>query len=812
MTMWAAPVFQEPDMASIFARVTPHLKESAGSPTPTVVRGDVGYAGESFNVGKPEMVMPTGSGMFSALVAYGDRLELHLSHTGYYNSISDSKSGITGLIHGNSLLSPGHVSLELANASAKAIKKFDQRIDFTQGAVIIDLETSEGKITIEVAGDMIQDNLVVLVKDGRSTRGVAALRYENWRNEMAVQAKDGKLLGQEAVDVSNVKGPKAHSMSLAFQIGCAGAAECNASADKATGTISIPESASGDFMVVISAKPAHGAPPADHVADSWNATAKNGAAQLEKARLAWWKNYWSKSCLDITGPDADRLTRLWYTTLYSYACVGQGPVPPKFNGGPGLVYKDLRSWGDNYVWQNQREIMWPMAAAGHPEFVKSSLLFFNHAFESCQESAKKAKFGGVLFWEGNKPSDWKTPFGEYPLIENKAEAYNPASFNPLEALKAREAIGAGFNSHNYSSGIELVQMMFDYAQYEGDKEVLQKIAAPWLKEVTLMCLSLLTEGDDGKYHVLCADANEQWWKVNDAASLVAGIRYALEMTAKHGQTLGFESAFISESKEKLAKLVPLPTVGSWNYKTEKPGPPWNCPTENVTPGDTLYAPFAISNGIPSHNCESPELYSVYPFAMVDLNSTPEVLNRGRETFQHRFFQNNAGWSQCAVQAARLGLPTTIDVILQHARYAKWPYGGWNSPAGGLYKGGPVVDCPYFDSAGVNATALQESLLQSHSTAADSEFFESGIIRLLPAVSEKWSGQYLLHARGGFSVTVSFTNGKVDAARLVASRDAKLRLLNPFEKASVWRNEKLTTSTEKILSMDVKRGEAVVISK
>ncbi|HTR40336.1 MAG TPA: hypothetical protein VMH87_01805, partial [Pseudomonadales bacterium] len=705
-------------------------------------------------------------------------------------------------------------SIELPGASAKQITKFDQRIDFARGSVIIELQTAEGNVKIEVAGDMEQDNLIVSVKSTLKASPPALIRYENWRDSMVIKDGEGMLTGDEAADVANVRGPKAQSMSLAVQIGCRNGSNYQTASDKNTGTITVPASALQDFTVIISAKCAHGKPPAEAAAHSWNATAAVAPEQLEETRLAWWKDFWARSWLDITGPEADYLTRLWFTTLYSYACLGEGPVVPKFNGGPGLILKDARSWGSGYWWQNQREIsFWPMTAAGHPEFTCTAILFFNQAYDVCLKNAAHYDMDGVLFLEGNNPADWAAPFGEkYPLVEFPTETFDTNRINPAGALQNREARKAGYNGLNFSAGLEFTKALFDYVQYQGDSEILQKIAAPWLKGETLMCLSLLTKTEDGQYHIQCADATEQWWKVNDPAPLVAGVRYVLGMTVQHGKELGFEDALVSTARERLEKLVPLPTVSAWNYKTNKPGNFWMCPAEDIIPGDTLLAPFAMAPDIEAHNGENPELYAVFPYAQVDLNSPPDDLERGKETFRHRFFKNNAGWSQCPVQAARLGLPDTMEIILEHAKkQQRWPYGGWNSPAAPLYQGSSVVECPFFDAAGVNMTAVQESLLQSHPGIDGSELFGSGKIRLLPAVNKNWSGQFLLHARGGFIVTVKFTSGKVDAARFEATRKAVLQIVNPFEKTSVWLDGKLSTVTEREISLDVKSGQQVTIA-
>jgi len=809
----SGPVFTDPDMAVIFNRIAPHFSACAGSPVPGMIKGEGTYKNDGFYVGRPEMVMPTGGGSLSAMVSYGDRLELQLSKTGYYNALSDDKSGAKGS-HVNPLLSPGHISLELPNASAKQITKFDQRIDFARGSVIIELQTAEGIVRIEVAGDMNQDNLVISVKDARHLGKPASIRYDNWRDSMMVKDGEGMLMGEEPADVSNVQEPKAQSMSLAIRIGCLNGGSYKTVSSENSGSLVVPATALDDFSVIISAKCAHGKPPVEMTAGAWKATASSSPDQLEQERLAWWKDFWSHSWLDITGPKADYLTRLWYTTLYSYACVGQGPVVPKFNGGPGLVFKDARSWGDGYWWQNQREIsFWPMLTAGHSEFTRTAILFFNQAFDVCRENARHYKMDGVLFLEGNNPANWKVPYGEkYGFVEHPDETFDVNKIKPLEALQNREGRKEGYNSLNFTAGLEFTKAVFDYVQFQGDREVLEKIAAPWLKGEVLMCLGLLTKEDDGKYHVQCADATEQWWKVNDPAPLVAGVRYALEMTVRYGKNLGFEDALLSTARERLQNLVPLPTVSSWDYKTDKPGNFWSCPVEDITPGSTLLAPFALSPGIVAHNEENPELYSVFPFAQEDLNSGPVELERARKTFQHRFFKNGAGWSQCPVQAARLGLTNALEVILEHAKYQqKWPYGGWNSPAAPLYKGSAVVDCPFFDAAGVNMTAIQESLLQSHSALDDSELFDAGKIRLLPAVNEKWSGRFLLHAQGGFIVTVQFTNGKVDAARFDATRDARLCVVNPFQKASVWQDGKLSTMTGENICLDVNRGQRVTIA-
>jgi len=797
----AEPKFQEPDRSELLQRLSPHLKSPAGEAMPEKLRGVDPYKNEPLPSGKPELAMPVGSGTLLAMVSFSDRLELHLSKTGYFRAVP-----------GNPLLSPGHVSIELQGLKAKDLVSFDERIDLARGSVVVELESSDGKASFEISGDMARDCLVVSARDSRKTRGEAVVRYSIWRESMKLGCEGGTLICEEPFVITKPDDQRqSQSLSLSLMAACFDGASFKASAGEKEASITVPQEASGSFSFAIAARCAKGAPPSVECAKALKETLESKT--LEAERLAWWSSFWSKSYIDVSGKDSERLARLWHTTLYSYACAGQGPVPPKFNGGPGLVIKDARHWEDGYWWQNQREIIWPMCAAGHPEFARESLLFFNRSFEFSKAEAVNYKFAGLFFHEWTNPIQWGADAylsKSYEAVQSVAEPYDPAKINPEEALKHRRTLKPGYHvNHTYSSGIELTQAAFDYVANEGDKELLAKMAAPWLKECALLSMSLLTEGPDGKLHALCANANEQWWMVDDPSSLLCAIRYALSMTALHGKELGFEDKLVTDAKARLEKLVPLPTAASWSYEMDGK----RRVLGKLAPGDEVFAPFAMAVGTETYNQENPELYAIFPFAMADLNSPPELLKRAIESFRRRVFKSTAGWSQCPVQAARLGLPDAADVIAQHVKnHQKWPYGGWNSPSNMLYAGASVVDCPYFDAAGVQMTALQETLLQSHGPL-EGGLFEGGPIRLLPAASESWSGSFKLHARGGFEVTARFSQGKLDAARFIATRDGKLRVVNPFVKAFVWIDGKPAGgSSEKLLALQMKAGSKATIAE
>ena len=124
----------------------------------------------------------------------------------------------------------------------------------------------------------------------------------------------------------------------------------------------------------------------------------------------------------------------------------------------------------------------------------------------------------------------------------------------------------------------------------------------------------------------------------------------------------------------------------------------------------------------------------------------------------------------------------------------------------------VNDAPYFDAMGVNVTALQESLLQSHNltTAEKTDVFNGGPIVVLPAIRDDWSGSFKLRARGGFLVTVEFLQKRKPVKLTIESeRGSTLRLVNPFAECVVSVDGKrVQTSKDKVISLSTRPGDVL----
>jgi len=496
--------------------------------------------------------------------------------------------------------------------------------------------------------------------------------------------------------------------------------------------------------------------------------------------------------------------------------VANAVVLPKFNGGPGLVRLDDRSWGWGYWWQNTRELIWPLFAANQLGYARDYLDFYDRQYMDWKQRTAAAGKLGIRMWEGASP--FRPGAAARPKV---VSTFDPAALEKAVANTGMETVKSGYNARSLAQAGGLVQLMLDYAAFSGDREYLRTTVAPWLKEAALFYLSYLRRGDDGLYHSTVSDAVEMWWKVKDPITDLAAVRTCFWNVLSYGTEFGYEPEFLAAVRERLAHLAPLPT-GVWHRRTATkdelpPGTPSYTVqiVDRIERTDTCYAPAAdLYDDRLVHNMENPELYLVFPLALVDANSPQTDLERAINTFRQRKHPNAGGWSQCGVQAARLRLPDTVDVIMDHVRrHQRYPYGGWNSPGMRLTDSRlGVTDVPYFDAMGVNLTALQEALLQSHclSTPTRSDPPGTGPIVLLPAIRKDWAGRFRLRARGSFLVGVEFQAPRtVTRVRVEAEHGGLLRLVNPFAECRVSKGGvDLLLSREPLLTLPTQAGDTL----
>ena len=174
-------------------------------------------------------------------------------------------------------------------------------------------------------------------------------------------------------------------------------------------------------------------------------------------------------------------------------------------------------------------------------------------------------------------------------------------------------------------------------------------------------------------------------------------------------------------------------------------------------------------------CETPELYSVYPFRQVWLGRH-ELLASARQSFHVRTTSvdgtddkqgvETGGWQSAPVLAACLGLPREAARLVSinfNDQFIHWndnidpdaPYPVRPRPRFPAFWECKMDGTPDNDHGAVSVNALQSMLLQS----------DGKKIFLLPAWPENWNVSFKLCAAGNTIVECEYSDGKVKSLKV-----------------------------------------------
>jgi alpha-L-fucosidase 2 len=446
--------------------------------------------------------------------------------------------------------------------------------------------------------------------------------------------------------------------------------------------------------------------------------AKIPLAQRLEAHRSWWKEFWSRSWIDIASaaPDDDTyiLTRAYALQRFINACAGRGAYPIKFNGSiftvpnpgsPGDA--DYRRWGPGYWWQNTRLPYMSMCTSGDFDLLEPLYRMYTGDVLEMAKYRTQRYFGHagaylnecVYFWGAafNESYGW-TPREKRTVVENESR----------------------WHRWEWQGGLELLHMMLDHYEHTLDEALLRERLLPLAHEIlTFYDLHYPVDGS-GKIVMEPAQALETWWDCRNPMPEIAGILGATERLAElAGDKV--EAAEKALWERMQAKMPDLPTQ-------EVEGRRMLAPAEK----------FATKS-----NIENPELYAVFPYRRVALGRPGIKL--AIEALNHRLDRGNFGWRQEDIFMAYLGLTDQArDYVVGRAR-AK--HEGSRFPA----FWGPNYDwVPDQDHGGVLLKALQAMLMQT----------DGRKIMLLPAWPKDWEVDFKLHAPYRTVVSGHVKQGKV----------------------------------------------------
>lgn len=443
-------------------------------------------------------------------------------------------------------------------------------------------------------------------------------------------------------------------------------------------------------------------------------------------RTSWWREFWSRSWIEIGGPseDARRITQGYALQRWMLACGGRGKYPIKFNGSiftvePSALGEkydpDWRRWGDCFWWQNTRLPYAPMVASGDFDLMESLWPIYEDSIPLARERTRAYhQARGAYFPET------MTIFGTY---SNNDYGWNRTGHKPSDVL-------CPWWQWTWNQGPEMLQLMLDRWEWSGDDVFLRGRVVPMARAVLDYFDSRFPRDGRGRLKLTPTQAVETYWNdvVNDTPS-VAGLHAVLDrlVAIPASKVSAKEQAFWRRLR---GQLPPIPVrqgkiMPAESYRNER------------------------------SNVENPELYAIWPFRVYGVGRPG--LDVARQTFRERIEKANAGWQYDGQCAALVGLTEDARATLIAKSRNSNPAYRW--PA----TWGPNYDWLPDQTHGGNLMAtLQAMLFQCVGRK----------IYVLPAWPSDWDVAFRLHASQKTLVEVEVRGGKV--VRVATTPKSRLR--------------------------------------
>ena len=494
-----------------------------------------------------------------------------------------------------------------------------------------------------------------------------------------------------------------------------------------------------------------------------------------KKHCAYWKSFWDRSYINITnaGTGLFNLDQCRYTQFaqgslaykghnkidanlnisqinqkyalerFLEAAANRGVVPAPYNGSiftmdmpAGVlgfnkpkekpVSPDGRDWAHlSFMWQNTRHPLWSMASRGDYDVIKPSMEFVRDGLELCKDRCQKT-FGHegafimeASWWHNLGVWDWK---------------------NTPAHLK-----------YHLLATVETVAIMCEYYEHTQDTRFLNEVLLPCADEfVKFYELHYPKRNEIGIMQMEGVGCAETYQGVTNPATEIGCLKFVLSKLL----------SFNPDSKR-------------FNYWTQLNKTMPELPLRTIRGKQLLAVGEKYDAG--REICESPELYSIYPFRQVWIGK-PELLSIARQSFHVRTISldgtndrqavETGGWQSSPVQAAYLGLAreaARLASINFNDQFVNWndnialgtPFPTRPRPRFPAFWECKMDGTPDNDHGANSVNTLQSMLLQS----------DGKKIFLLPAWPEDWDVNFKLCAAYNTTIECEYKDGKVQSLKV-----------------------------------------------
>jgi len=453
--------------------------------------------------------------------------------------------------------------------------------------------------------------------------------------------------------------------------------------------------------------------------------ARSDRAGARAASADWWQRFWARSWVFVEGdpwpqPEPNepapshaadprppsRITQAYLLQRWMQACGGRGNYPIKFNGsiftveprfagGPDFD-ADWRRWGDAYWWQNTRLPYHAMLASGDYDMLAPLFGMYREALAICEARAK-------LYYaaEGAYFPETMTIFGTYA---NDDYGWDRTGH-------ARGEVLCPWWQWAWNQGPELVALGLDLYERTRQEDFLREQLLP-IARATLAWFDTRFERDaQGVLVIEPTQALETHWHgvVNDLPCVVGLHEICGRLAKLPARMLSAADLDLLARVRRSLPAIPITMTEAGARKLS--------PAERYDPS--------------RQNCESPELYALFPFRAARRGS--ELFEAARLAYLQRHDRLTNGWPQDGQDAALLGLVEDARANLIAKTRNSSPR--FRFPA----MWGPNFDWLPDQCHGSNLMhTLQLMLLQEDDAGR----------HLLPCFPSDWSVRFQLHARDG----------------------------------------------------------------
>ncbi|GAA3564012.1 glycosyl hydrolase family 95 catalytic domain-containing protein [Snuella lapsa] len=442
----------------------------------------------------------------------------------------------------------------------------------------------------------------------------------------------------------------------------------------------------------------------------------------------WWKNFWSKSAINV--PDKV-LEKQWYLEQYKFGSAARDGAPPiSLQAVWTADNGKLPPWkGDYHHDLNTQLSYWPAYSGNHLDLEK-----------------------GYLEWL----LKYKSTFKKYTKDYFESDGLAVPGVTTLTG----EPMG-GWIQYAFGPTVSgwLSQHFYLHWRYTMDRSFLENKAYPWIREVAQFFEDISVKSETGlrKLPISASpeihdNSKEAWFEETTNFDLAA-IRWTYEKAAELALELGKE-----EDAKKWEKVLQ-----EWPYFA-------------IDESEGLM--FAPDHPYEESHRHFSHLMAFHPYGLIDYskdeahkkiidNTIGHLVNVGSDYFtgysfswlanlQARAFDGKAAAKTLRIFAENFCLPNSFHVNgEQHNRgYSKFKYRPFTLEGNFAF-----------------AAAVQEMLIQSH----------TGIIHVFPAIPDDWADVSFdtLRTEGAFLVSAKKEAGEIVQVSILAEKGGVLKLKNPF---------------------------------